>query len=949
MDSQGFNNLIGSFVLLVLLSQCCHHIVHSQISPTFKGLECSCGENCTYGVQDCHLFRCACPYEPEKYNSNVTCIDDLCPDNCCELIPRELRNRTATHFMFHEKYESNNEFNNESEGVQTFQIFTKLNGSANARWIRTLSQQHPHLNYIYLAESLSARSITDKLATGMTAILDNEAEAPDKVFGVSLDSIDVSEGFSVPLQCHDGFNTSCDSEFCSCIKFSTSNSIPEVTLLKEITGGNIVFDIGNDKATVSTSSSLTPYHSIDVTKRPTDSLGGWAPFFNDSSPWVEFSDIQEDVCGVVVQGVDWATSRRLDKFEVKVGGNFVQSLEGQSYFLSGMVLGSKNFHLFSTPVIKPSSLRMNVLQPNNRLNVGFRASLITCGDATEVLKEFCNENSLAESTKMKAKEVLKKASQGSTQDSGKDQVSLVGNIYDSLKTFLDENFEDYKFPEGRRFTVNEGNAEIDVYFVKLEEVKKTGYSFNNSETKNISDDNSGFASVYIPADGFSTDDVAKEIAIVASVVGEDVTEEADKKTRSDEYGYQYSIVSPVVTVSIFVKGVEHEAIKLIEKIEVKVPHKNTKNPRPFYFEEADVSKSRGEKIQWSAQKCSSTCHEFYCEINCTHATSFAVLQLLGQSKLSELGRLISSIMTTIGCLVSIISLMMALVIYFVLRSSIASAQYAIHSNLMISLLIALCIFTLLLVKEKSKAMCDVIKFLLQYFFSAAFCWMLCEGIHLYRQIITVFETGSKHIWVYFLIGWAVPLLFVVISIAGSTIQPIDIPLRTNSTCFFSYRDGSIWYFVAPVLVVMLINTGILVRVILIVVKAAKIQAERKSSEKAYQAKAGLRSALLLFPLLGCSYIIGFFVSFSGALELTYNIVNSLQGFFIALFYCALNKEIRAAIVKCIERSRDQNTIQASTTGSTLPKSWSGTMSKHITSSRNQVAPEPVKKVYLEDI
>lgn len=62
------------------------------------------------------------------------------------------------------------------------------------RWIRTVSQQHPDLNYIYLVESIHARSIADKLASEMTDILDNEGEAPDNVFGVSLESIDVSEG-----------------------------------------------------------------------------------------------------------------------------------------------------------------------------------------------------------------------------------------------------------------------------------------------------------------------------------------------------------------------------------------------------------------------------------------------------------------------------------------------------------------------------------------------------------------------------------------------------------------------------------------------------------------------------------------------------------------------------------------------------------------------------------
>ncbi|KAJ8026341.1 Adhesion G-protein coupled receptor D1 [Holothuria leucospilota] len=166
----------------------------------------------------------------------------------------------------------------------------------------------------------------------------------------------------------------------------------------------------------------------------------------------------------------------------------------------------------------------------------------------------------------------------------------------------------------------------------------------------------------------------------------------------------------------------------------------------------------------------------------------------------------------------------------------------------------------------------------------------------------------------------VPLAFVFISIICITIQESKSQKffrdRKSKPCFFSYEDGSIWYFLVPVLLVILINTGILVRINIIVVKAAKLQAGRDSSPALYQAKAGLRSALLLIPLLGCAYILGFLTSFHGVFEIMYNIINSLQGFFISLFYCLMNKEIRAAIGKFIQRSQEMSTIQASTTGTT---------------------------------
>ena len=43
--------------------------------------------------------------------------------------------------------------------------------------------------------------------------------------------------------------------------------------------------------------------------------------------------------------------------------------------------------------------------------------------------------------------------------------------------------------------------------------------------------------------------------------------------------------------------------------------------------------------------------------------------------------------------------------------------------------------------------------LLQYFFLAAFCWMLCEGIMLYLMLVVVFSTLSKNWWFFLIIGW----------------------------------------------------------------------------------------------------------------------------------------------------------------------------------------------------
>ena len=50
--------------------------------------------------------------------------------------------------------------------------------------------------------------------------------------------------------------------------------------------------------------------------------------------------------------------------------------------------------------------------------------------------------------------------------------------------------------------------------------------------------------------------------------------------------------------------------------------------------------------------------------------------------------------------------------------------------------------------------CIVVTVLLHYFFLAAFCWMLCEGIIIYVLLAQVFYDGFfKRLRFYSMIGW----------------------------------------------------------------------------------------------------------------------------------------------------------------------------------------------------
>lgn len=62
--------------------------------------------------------------------------------------------------------------------------------------------------------------------------------------------------------------------------------------------------------------------------------------------------------------------------------------------------------------------------------------------------------------------------------------------------------------------------------------------------------------------------------------------------------------------------------------------------------------------------------------------------------------------------------------------------------------------------------CRLVAGMLHFCFLAAFCWMALEGVELYFLVVRVFQGQGLSTWYRCLIGYGVPLLIVVISMAA---------------------------------------------------------------------------------------------------------------------------------------------------------------------------------------
>ncbi|XP_051950496.1 adhesion G-protein coupled receptor D1-like isoform X2 [Xyrauchen texanus] len=276
---------------------------------------------------------------------------------------------------------------------------------------------------------------------------------------------------------------------------------------------------------------------------------------------------------------------------------------------------------------------------------------------------------------------------------------------------------------------------------------------------------------------------------------------------------------------------------------------------------------------------------------CNHLTNFAILMQVVPMELSKAHQVALSTISYIGCSISIFCLAITLVTFAVLSSvsTIRNQRYHIHANLAFAILVAQILLLISFRFNPGTLPCKIMAVLLHFFFLCAFAWMLVEGLHLYSMVIKVFGSeGSKHFY-YYAIGWGSPLVVCVVSMTSSLDSYGEI-----GNCWLSLKNGVIWAFVAPALFVIMVNIGILIAVTRII---SRISAENyKVHGNANSVKLTTKAVAVLLPILGISWIFGVFAVNDHSLLFQYlfAVFNSLQGFFIFLFHCLLNSEVRAA-------------------------------------------------------
>ncbi|CDQ58667.1 unnamed protein product [Oncorhynchus mykiss] len=302
---------------------------------------------------------------------------------------------------------------------------------------------------------------------------------------------------------------------------------------------------------------------------------------------------------------------------------------------------------------------------------------------------------------------------------------------------------------------------------------------------------------------------------------------------------------------------------------------------------------------WSTQGCKLLdTNKSHTTCSCSHLTNFAILMAhRGNVVEGSVHELLLTVITRMGIAVSLVCLAISLFTFCFFRG-LQSDRNTIHKNLCLNLFVAELVFLVGINMTEPKLVCSIIAGVLHFFFLAAFAWMCLEGVQLYLMLVEVFESEFSRRKYYYVSGYLFPAAVVGISAA------IDYrSYGTQKACWLRVDNHFIWSFIGPVTFIIMLN------LIILVVTMYKMVKHSTSMKPDSTRLGGIRSwvlgAFALLFLLGLTWSFGLFFLNESSVVMAYlfTIFNTLQGMFIFIFHCLLQKKVRKEYSKCFRQSQ----------------------------------------------
>ncbi|XP_043389143.1 adhesion G protein-coupled receptor E3 [Chelonia mydas] len=310
-----------------------------------------------------------------------------------------------------------------------------------------------------------------------------------------------------------------------------------------------------------------------------------------------------------------------------------------------------------------------------------------------------------------------------------------------------------------------------------------------------------------------------------------------------------------------------------------------------------------ESGSWSLDGCTAVhTNSTHTTCRCDHLSSFAIL--MAPTTVTESEPL--TIVTYVRLALSLLCLFLAILTFLVCRS-IHNVSTSLHLQLCLCLFLADLLFLTVVTRTGSRVACAVIAGFLHYLFLAGFTWMFLEGLHLFltiRNLQVVNYTSASRFKKRFMypFGYGVPALVVAISAA---VNPGGY--GTSKYCWLSQDRGFHWSFLGPVCAIILIN--IMFFALTLWILRNRLSSLNADVSTLRDHRLLTFKAIAQLFILGCTWSLGLLQVGPAGTVMAYlfTIVSSLQGPFIFLVHCLLNRQVREEYRRWIKGFRTSST------------------------------------------
>ncbi|GIY80897.1 adhesion G-protein coupled receptor G6 [Caerostris darwini] len=370
------------------------------------------------------------------------------------------------------------------------------------------------------------------------------------------------------------------------------------------------------------------------------------------------------------------------------------------------------------------------------------------------------------------------------------------------------------------------------------------------------------------------------------------------------------VISPVIDVSVG-RATVYDVDPPLEMI-FKIPELSVEVEKIISLECGFWDQKLNDNYGgWSYKGCyASFIDSGHMRCFCNHLTSFAViLELKPGSEIHKVHQATLSIITYIGCSLSLFGLGMIILTFILFRKWRKDAKHKVLFNLSLALACFLLLFLAGIERRGSRRGCMAVAVLLHYFMLASFAWMLVEAFMQYLSLVKVIGTYiPRFMQKAMLFAWGIPLSIVSIVLGVN----YDLYNSKHKYCWLSDKV----FFVAvagPVLSMLALNFVIFGLILYSNTCGRSTKYLRTNQNERQEMVARAKAVFCVSVLLGLSWIFGF-LAVAGAkllFQYLFAITTTLQGFLIFIFFVFRQKSTRDLWLNCVRVSQSPDASHVS--------------------------------------